>query len=301
METIRLFNQELVVKNELCTTDLEHPKEGKAKLRLYVKLTDYCNAHCMFCANENSCDYGQIDLNKLEYVIRYLYSLDRLHGISITGGEPLTNPDLLFKLLDMIYQINPDIEVQISTNGYNILKLLEYPLVNNLESIHISRHHYEDETNYQIFKSCSVASADDIIALQEGLEDKKIININTIVMKDYISNLQEIKRMLDHVGELGVYKNGFVSLMKCNPYTEKQFINFNDIFNNLDQSFFKGHHFYSREYCECVDGMYLTRYNKLVEYYARMVKDCACPYTNQLVYTSDNRVTAGFGKKLIYR
>ena len=301
MEIIKLFDQELVVKNDLCTTNPKEPRTGKAKLRLYIKLTDYCNARCMFCANENSCDFGKIDLNKLEYVIRYLYSLDRLHGVSITGGEPLTNPDLLFKLLDMVYRINPDMEVQISTNGYNILKLLEYPLVNNLESIHISRHHYEDETNYQIFKSRSVASSQDIATLQDSLEDKKIININTIVMKDYISNLKEIKNMLDHVGELGVYKNGFVSLMKCNPYAEQQFINFNDIFNNLDESFFKGNHFFSREYCECLDGIYLTKYNKLVEFYARMVKDCSCPYTTQLVYTSDNRVTAGFGKKLIYK
>jgi molybdenum cofactor biosynthesis enzyme MoaA len=301
METIKLFDQELIAKNELCTTNLQEPKTGKAKLRLYIKLTDSCNAECKFCANANSCDYGTIDLNKLEFVIRYLISLDRLHGISITGGEPLLNYNKLFQLLDLIYSIEPNMEVQISTNGINLLKLKEYPDVNKLESIHISRHHYDDETNYQIFKTRSVASSHDIATLQDSLEDKKIININTIVMKDYISNLEEIKRMLDHVGELGVYKNGFVSLMKCNPYAEQQFINFNDIFNNLDGSFFKGHHFYSKEYCECLDGIYLTKYNKLVEFYARMVKDCVCPYTTQLVYTTDNRLTAGFGKKLIYK
>ena len=120
-------------------------------------------------------------------------------------------------------------------------------------------------------------------------------------MKDYISNLEGIKAMLDHVGELGVYKTGFVSLMKCNQYAEDHFINFNDIFSHLDASFLPARHFYHREYCECVDGIYLSKYNKLVEYYARMVKECDCPYTTQLVYTSDNRLTAGFGKKLIYK
>ena len=301
MEKIELFGQDLVVKNELCTTNPKEPKEGRAKLRLYIKLTDNCNAHCLFCANAPSCDYGKIDFNKLEYVIRYLVSIDRLHGISITGGEPLLEPNKLFQLLDLIYKIKPDMEVQVSTNGINLLKLLEYPDVNNLESIHISRHHYEDEVNKEIFRSDRVATAKDIATLQDHLEDKRIININTLVMKDYISNLREIKNMLDHVGELGVYKTGFVSLMKCNPYAEEQFINFNDIFNHLDESFFKGHHFFSREYCECIDGIYLSRYNKLVEYYARMVKDCSCPYTTQLVYTTNNQVTAGFGKKLIYK
>ena len=301
METIKLFDQDLIVKNELCSTNPLDTVTCRAKLRLYIKLTDNCNANCLFCANGNSCDYGNLDLKKLEYVIRYLFSQDRLQGISITGGEPLLEYNKLFELLDLIYQIDPNIEIQISTNGINLLKLLDYPNINALESIHISRHHYDDEINNSIFRSNKVAQAQDIITFQEALEDKKIVNINTLVMKDYISNLDEIKKMLDHVGELGVYKNGFVSLMKCNSYAEQQFINFNDIFSHLDSSFFKGHHFYHREYCECLDGIYLSRYYKLVEFYARMLKDCNCPYTTQLVYTSDNRLTAGFGKKLIYK
>ena len=69
-------------------------------------------------------------------------------------------------------------------------------------------------------------------------------------MKDYIDSLEEIENMLDYVGELGVYKNGFVSLMKCNDFAKEHFINFNDIFNNLNKYFFKGHHFYSRALVE---------------------------------------------------
>lgn len=301
MEVIKLFDQDLLVKNELCTTNPLEPELGRAKLRLYIKLTDNCDAKCSFCANSNSCDFGNIDFKKLEYVIRYLLREGRLHGISITGGEPLLEYNKLFKLLDLIYMIDSNIEVQLSTNGTNLLKLLDYPNINKLESIHISRHHYDDQINFKIFNSDRVATSNDIATLQDKLEDKQIININTIVMKDYISNLDEIKKMIDHVGELGVYKNGFVSLMKCNKYALEQFINFNDIFNNLDKSFFNGHHFYCRDYCECLEGIYLTTNNKLVEYYARMVKDCSCPYIAQLVYTSDNKVTAGFGKKVLYK
>ena len=301
MKKINIFGQELMVRDELCSSSPNKIVKGEPSLRLYIKLSDKCNANCKFCANSSSCDYGEIDFKKLEYVIKYLLSKNYLHGISITGGEPLLDYNKLFQLLDLIYNIKPDMEVAISTNGTNLLKLLEYSKVNNLESIHISRHHYDDSINQEIFKSKKVATSKDIATLQEKLKDKKIININTLVMKDYISNLDEIKKMLDHVGDLGVYKNGFVSLMKCNSYSKDQFINYNDIFKNLDDSFFKGHHFYSREYCECLDGIYLTTNNKLVEYYARMVKDCICPYTTQLVYTSDNKVTAGFGKKVLYK
>jgi molybdenum cofactor biosynthesis enzyme MoaA len=301
METIRLFDQELVVKNELCTTNPEKTVIGKAKLRLYVKLTDNCNANCLFCANAGNGDFGNLDLRKLEAIIKYLLFHDRLQGISITGGEPLTNWRKLFQLMDMVYKLNPNIEIQISTNGYNLLKLLEYPEINSLESVHISRHHYKDSVNNQIFGSSEVAQAKDIMAFQDRLDDKKLVNINTVVMRDYISNLEEIKKMLDHVGEMGVYKTGFISLMRCNPYAEEQFINFNDIFNNLDSDFYLGHHFYNKYYCECIDGMYLTQNNKMVEFYARMVKESICPYTTQLVYTSDNKVTSGFSKKILYK
>ena len=87
--------------------------------------------------------------------------------------------------------------------------------------------------------------------------------------------------------------------MKNNDYSVENYVNYNDFFNKLDESFFNAHRFYSKDYCECIDGLYLTRNFKLVEYYARMVKDCNCPYTAQLVYTSSNRLTAGFGKEVI--
>lgn len=301
MKTINLFGHDIIVRDTLCSTDLNNSIEANPSLRLYIKLTDACNADCMFCANRESRDFGNIDFKKLEFVIRYLLDRGLLHGISITGGEPMMNPDKMNELLNLIYSIEPSLEVAISTNGYNLREFLNMEHVNKLESIHISRHHYDDEVNYEIFGSRNVASTEDIIALQEGLDDKRIININTLVMKDYIEDLRSIKKMLDYVGDVGVYKNGFVSLMKCNQYSREHFINFNDIFSHLDESFYLGHHFYNREYCECVDGVYLTNNDKMVEFYARMVKDCECPYTTQLVYTSDNKVTAGFGKKLLYK
>ena len=301
MKTINLFGRDIIVRDTLCSTNPSDLMKVEPSLRLYVKLTDACNADCLFCANKESRDFGNLDIKKLEFVIRYLLDRGLLHGISITGGEPMMNPDKMNDLLHLIYSIDPNMEVAISTNGYNLKSFLEMEDVNKLESIHISRHHYDDEINYEIFGSRYVASTEDIIALQNGLDDKRIININTLVMKDYIEDLREIKRMLNYVGAAGVYKNGFVSLMKCNHFSRDHFINFNDIFSHLDESFFLGHHFYNGEYCECVDGVYLTDKDRMVEFYARMVKECSCPYTTQLVYTSDNKVTAGFGKRLLYK
>lgn len=298
-----VFGKDINMRDYLCSTNKdEYPLKANPSLRLYVKVTDDCNAKCKFCVNESSKDNGKIDIIKLEYVIRYLYEKGLLHGVSLSGGEPMVYPDTVNDIIQMVYRIDPNIEVQLSTNGLNFRKLLEFDNVNNLESIHLSKHHYDEEINQSIFHSRKVASEDDIIYVQEGLKDKKIININTLVMKGYIDSLKEIKAMLNYVGRLGIYKDGFVSLMKCNEFARDRFINFNEIFNNLDKNFFLSHHFYSKGYCECVDGLYLTDQAKLVEFYARMVKECEdCDkQVTQLVYTSHNKVLSGFGGKVIY-
>ena len=299
----KVFNSELDLKDYVCSSNKDYyPFKASPSLRLYIKVTDYCNANCQFCANNLSKDYGSLDFVKLEYVIRYLYENNLLHSISLTGGEPMLYPDTVNRILNMVYSISPMIQVQISTNGVNFTKVLDFENVNNLESIHISRHHYDEKTNQSIFNSSQIASDDDIIYVQSKLEDKKIININTIVMKGYIDSLKEIKSMLNYVGRLGVYKNGFVSLMKCNEYSKERFLNFNDIFRSLDKDFFLSQHFYSKDYCECVEGVYLTDNSSIVEFYARMVKECDCcnEKVMQLVYTTNNNVLSGFGGKVIY-
>ena len=301
MKKIELFNKEIFVKDSLCGPTPTSRYEVEPALRLYIKVTDYCNANCKFCANGSCTDFGKIDLEKLEFVIRYLKDNNRLHSISLTGGEPMINPDLVNKILNLIWSVDSRIQVQISTNGLNLKEISNFDNPNNLESIHISRHHYDDSKNIEIFDSNSIATTSDIMFLQEFLTNKKIININTVSIKGYIDNLKEIKKMLDYVGETGVYKNGFVSLMKCNEYAQNHFINFNDIFNNLDNNFLITNRFYSGEYCECIDGIYTSSNAKFVEFYARMVKECNCPYVNQLVYTSDNKVTAGFSGKVLYK
>ena len=300
MINLKIFESDVLAKDFICveSKDFVLPTKNPT-LRLYIKLTDYCPCKCRFCANQLGCDYGKLDIDKLMYVINYLYENKMLCSISFTGGEPLLEIEKLFKIMDKIYEIDSNINIQISTSGYNLRELANYNKINKLESIHISHHHYNDEINNEIFGTNKVASSDDIIFLQDSLYDKKIININTLVMKGYIDSLKEIKKNLDYVGNLGVYKNGFVSLMKCNDYSKDKFINFNDIFNNLDENFFTGHHFYAKKFCECIDGIYLSKENKFVEYYARMIKELDCPYTLQLVYTSDNRLTKGFGKEEI--
>ena len=72
MERIKIFDTELPVKDYYCTDSPTNIKKTRPTLRLYIKLTDQCLAHCKFCSNEQSKDFGTIDLEKLAFVIRYL-------------------------------------------------------------------------------------------------------------------------------------------------------------------------------------------------------------------------------------
>ena len=124
MRKIELFNEELIVRDTLCGPSPTSIFKAEPSLRLYIKVTDYCNANCKFCANGSCTDFGKLDLNKLDFVIRYLYEKNRLHSISLTGGEPLINPCLVNNILNLIWKIDKKIEVQISTNGLNLREIL---------------------------------------------------------------------------------------------------------------------------------------------------------------------------------
>ena len=88
-----------------------------------------------------------------------------MHSIALTGGEPMTNPDRLNDILNLIWNIDKKIQVQISTNGLNLREIAGFDDPNNLESIHISRHHYDDSKNIEIFGTNTIATTEDIMKL----------------------------------------------------------------------------------------------------------------------------------------
>ena len=66
IKQIKVFDELIPVKNYLCSSNQRHVK-GNYKFNLYIKITDYCNASCKFCSNQNSVPKEEnIDLNKLE-------------------------------------------------------------------------------------------------------------------------------------------------------------------------------------------------------------------------------------------
>lgn len=299
IKKIQIFNEVIPIKNYLCSNKYGNFIEGEYKFNLYIKITDYCNAKCQFCSNQGIMpDKESIDLNKLELVLKELRDKKLLSRISITGGEPLLYIDRLNRVLNKIFEIIPNAFVTINTNGVNFDKIKELETLSKLEGIHISRHHYDDQTNDKQF-GVKTATLEEIKKLHENVSNKRLIRLNCLLIRGLIDSQGEVKKYLEASSKIGVFRVGFVSLMPTNKYCIENHINFNSIFRNLDSDFFTANHFYDSDICECSNGIYLGQNGKLVEYYARMTKNLNCDYMRQFVYTPQNELLVGFNKKKI--
>ncbi len=295
-ETIELFGQKVDIKNYNCTRCNETPNRTALRLNLYIKLTDMCNAQCEMCSNRGNEKLSELDLKKLEMVIKYLDEKNLINRIGITGGEPMLNMNKLNDLLNLIYSVKKDAVVTINTNGFNIKNILYLDSKDKIEGIHISRHHYNDKINSNFF-GIATATNSDIAYMMDKLDNKRLLRLNCLLMKPYINNIVEVTKYLENAANLGIFRVGFVSLMKVNEFSKENFINFNDIFKDLPPNFCKTDKLNDLNICECENGVYLSNSGDIVEYYARMTKELNCEYTRQLVYTSDNKLTVGFNKK----
>ena len=110
-----------------------------------------CNAACSFCfANE-----GKDTLVLNEYMKALSDTLMNLpepfYQISITGGEPLLSPYIVPILMSIYPHKRKYTNVLLTTNGTHLDKFYDY-ISMSVDHINISRHHYDEKENQQIFK-----------------------------------------------------------------------------------------------------------------------------------------------------
>lgn len=154
-----------------------------------------CNASCSFCfwqEEETHEDYK----NKL---IETLTNLPKqFHQISITGGEPCISP-YIYDILEVLqnkesYGID---KVVLTTNGTGLEDVID-SLDGVVDFVNISRHHWDEEKNSNIFQTSSIPSNLEILALVTKLNKIGIsANMNTVVT---FNEKKEIERMI-HFGK----------------------------------------------------------------------------------------------------
>ena len=278
---LKIKGKEYEVKPFICTKNLNNGKTenpDEIKIPFYINVTNACNAKCEFCSNSLK-DNKELNYKELEEILDQIH--DKIYRFAISGGETLIDSKRLEKVLDIVDKYN--IKITLNTNGYflknNIDLLNKY---NNIQSVQLSRHHYDDKLNDEVFKI-------NTLPLKEIRDiDKKLkadLNINCLLIKGYIDSLDKVYDYLEVLStETEIKDIGFISMMQVNKYTKDNFIDYKKFKKEIEENGsinYKGRTFYLErntmeagffsdgKRCSCANYIYVTKNKKTIHFYFR--------------------------------
>lgn len=258
----------LNLKDELCRLWDNDIVSIPAQTNLYIRVSNICNAHCGFC--EYHGNEVEFDFSKLESALHELSKRNIVYKIQITGGETTLDCKRLSNVIKLVRHYFVDNFIGVNTNGSN-LNVLE-KLIDRIDNVAISRHHYSDRVNSEIFGTDAVPTQIELKKfIQKVGKDKVHFSCN--LMRDYIGNIEEIKRYLDFCIDTGCFDIGFVTLMPINDYARQQQILFDNCGIENDDKFYKYRQFTKcGNCCRCANYMYANvEKSKIVDIYGRFV------------------------------
>ena len=300
---INILGKPITVKNYICSADGINYKEKpeNIKLQLFVNMLTFCPANCRFCVAKNTKQQKKIDIDKFRSVMKLLKAEDRIRGIKITGGEPFYDMDLLNEVISAIYDIfGYETEVAISTNGTGLENLKKIKDLEHIETIHLSRHHYDDNVNRELFGN--IKNIPDKKLLKDiigSVSYKDIFVLNCILLKDYINSPEEAHKFMDFAIDIGAPKVGFMTCSPVNGYAKEQSIPYEAVIKEDDPALLFTRGFFDYDYCHCSDGVYSSEDGRIVEFYGKSTKMEDYAYCRGLVYDADDHLKDGFGGNII--
>ncbi len=298
---IELFGKQLRVKSQICSEDAVHYRQKKDPIRLQLSISPvaWCPAACPFCVAGQPKGPEKLDLGKLEKALLALREKDVVRGVKITGGEPFADLVLLDEVVSLVFSIfGFSIELGISTNGWQLEQLHRLRHLDKLESIHISRHHYDDTRNRALFGGGPVPSGRELREILATVSYRDLFVFNCMLLREAIDSPEEAHRFLDFAIETGAPKVGFMTCMPCNDYARLHSIPYEAVIRRDDPSLLFTRHFSDHEFCHCSDGVYLSPTGELIEFYGRSTAQ-HCEYCRGFSYEADDHLRAGFGGEIL--
>lgn len=302
MHEVTLFNEQISLKSETCVVNNESDTCGKY-INLYTRLTNECNAHCKFCTFKGK-DSEPFEFYKWVYAFRNMQlNMQKQGGFinkaSFTGGEPTLKFDELIFCLEKVKKFDPAIFTVVNTNGIHLKRLLEYSHL--IDSIALSRHHYNDLKNEQIlgvFRNVSPTLYD---LGQLSNSDKKKIHVSCNLIKGEIDSKEECRKYIEGLGNVGITDIGFVSLMDVNSYCTDHLVDFNEIkLNEMIDTMQSTEINKSDGSCRCANYLTSTDDGTIVKSYARYVCDRTKLKDQSTLVYDVNKLKIGFNGKTLF-
>lgn len=242
-----------------------HKCSNNKTFPFYINITNVCNAKCEFCVNTCNKDCGKLNLKELESILDQVN--DKISRISVTGGETLLYPTELEKLLILLEKYKKS--VILNTNGSFLLKNIDMLNKYHITSIQLSRHHYEDDKNNEVFKIKTI-DFKDLIDLKSKI--KTDLRINCLLIKNYIDSKEKIIKFLEKISETDINQVGFISMSQINKYTKDNFIDYRNIINDLGKDFIETLNLHDGTICSCTNNLYVAKNGKTIFVYFRYKK-----------------------------
>lgn len=168
-----------------------------SNLSVKVVIPSYCQANCSFCFN-NLTRSTQVH-NEKEFLISLRKSLDMiLNGINkrkitldITGNEPTFDILLLKEFLETILEYKKDLgRIIVTSNGYNLGRCIDY-MLNVINIINISVHHYDYEKRKEIFNTSLIPSDEELKRIVKIFTENNIKCTSVAVLNEEIKDFRK--------------------------------------------------------------------------------------------------------------
>ena len=260
-----IFMAELLINNKIYSLE-PYACSPSNMFPFYINVTNVCNAKCEFCVNGCNKDCGKLNLEELETILDQVS--DRVTRFSVTGGEPLINTTDVENLLKLLEKYNKSIIL--NTNGSFLLKNIDMINKYKITSVQLSRHHYEDSKNEEVFKIKTIPFSE-LISLKSKL--KCDLRINCLLIKGYIDSKDEIIKFLEEISKTDINSVGFISMTQVNEYTKEHFIDYRDITKDLGFDFVQTLSMHDGDRCSCTKTLYIANHGKTIFVYFRYKKD----------------------------
>jgi molybdenum cofactor biosynthesis enzyme MoaA len=293
-ETINLFGRDVPIRTHYCSLFGETPNPvDEPALNLYVR-TKFCNAKCKFCTFANTAE----KFNETKYIeiLKEMTSKVKIKKIAFTGGEPTLYWDQFKSMVQIAKELSPESKLSMNTDGLRLKRLFEDPIHKLMSNIHISRHHYNDDINNQIFLT-KTPTGDEIKEIQTGLDNPYLIQLSCNLIKGYIDSKDEVFKFLEWTNSVEVNNVGLVSLMPVNQYSRDNFIWFN-VKDLINEQFSVTKEWQYKNACHCTNYVYLP--NDMRQPIRVYHKNTFAPFDiNETVVFDGENVKLGFEGEII--
>ena len=223
IDKIELFGKEIKLTTHSCHL-FDQPAEeiDEPYVNFYIR-TKFCNAKCAFCTYAD--DANKLSLERLEEVFKEITSKIKIRKVAVSGGEPTLYWDNFVNITNMALKWAPDSELSMNTDGFRWKQLFESSIYKHYHYIQLSRHHYDQQKNDEVFK-CKTPGDDDIRWASDLQTHPHQIQFRCNLIKNYIDTKEEAFKFLEWSNSVRINDVGLVSLMPINDYSKENYIYF---------------------------------------------------------------------------